>query len=573
MVVTAPMLVAALLISSIAVVPAAEALVGEPATEGERPYVVKLEIGAHDRACSGALVEELWVLTAASCFVDDPAQYATLAPGAPALATRAIVGRTDLTSAAGAVRDVVELVPMVGRDLTLARLSSPVTNVEPVSLSSVPAVTSDTVEVSGYGRTAGEWAPLRMHRESFTVVGVTATDLQIASQSGGAICAGDGGGPVVRSGVDGDELIAIASRSWQGGCFGSAETRTAAVATRVDVVAEDIGPRVARWALKSRRSGQYVTAEGGRSGDLARLLRAASAGVTSAETYTLRTTDGGETVEFRSEVNGRFVKAEVERTDSYQDILRARIITPGITERFTLAQMKGGYYAIGSVANGEYVRARLSTEEQNAWLLRADGGTWKPPLYLPGPDDCPSAGGVALVAPVPPTCPPAEFQFKFEHVDNFRIDGGASFGPRPMAYPDDPPTAATPPDDLPFVVEDFNYPGADRILVEWGVELMRGDGHIVLVECSSGSNLLRISARGLPRGLEVCFRTTGTDGFLTLEIPLVFGVITNDSSNTHVELISDQGAAEYDIPANQVRAVGESAGNGDSTLLEIRVTR
>ncbi|MFC8943232.1 trypsin-like serine protease, partial [Streptomyces griseoincarnatus] len=285
-VVTAPMLVAALLISSMAVAPAAEALVGDQVTEGEQLYVVKLEIGAHDRACSGALVEELWVLTAASCFVDDPAQYATLVPGAPALATQAIVGRTDSTSTAGAVRGVVELVPMAGRDLTLARLSSPVTNVEPVSLSSVPAVTSDTVEVSGYGRTADEWAPLRMHRESFTVVGGTATDLQIDSQGGGAICMGDGGGPVVRSGIDGDELVAVASRSWQGGCFGSAETRTAAVATRVDVLAGDIGIRVARWALKSRRSGQYVTAEGGRSGDLARLPRAASANVTSAETYT-----------------------------------------------------------------------------------------------------------------------------------------------------------------------------------------------------------------------------------------------------------------------------------------------
>lgn len=575
---TAPTLATALLMAPLAGAPAADALVGGPATDGEQPYVVKLEI-AHDRSCSGALVEELWVLTAASCFVEDPVQYATLAPGAPVLATRAIVGRTDLTSTAGALRNVVELVPMPGRDLTLARLDRSVTSIEPVSLSFDPALTGDTVEVAGYGRTADEWAPLRMHREPFTVAGTTATDLQIDSLSGGAICMGDGGGPVVRSGVDGDELVAVASRSWQGGCFGSEETRTAAVATRVDVLAGDIGTRVARWALRSSLSGKYVTTETSRPGNLAGVLRAASAGVSSMQVYTLHTTDDGETLALRSAANGRFVTTEVGRADSYKDVLRARAVAPGENQRFTMKRVAGGRYAIRSEANGEYVRARSlpkpccdNTEGPDDWLLRADGGTYVPPVVLPGPG-CPTAGGVTVAAPVPPTCPPREFEFGFEHVDNFRIDGEATFSPQPMAYPDEPPAAATPPGGLPFAVEDFNYPGADQILEEWGVELMRGDGHVVLVECSSGTNLLRISARGLPRGLEVCFRTTGSEGFLTLEVPRVFGVITNDSSNTHLELISDEGSAEYDIPADQARAIGESAGGGDSTLLEIRVTR
>lgn len=570
-VITAPMLVAVFLATAMAAAPVAESLVGDSATEGEQPYAVRLEIGAHDRACSGALVEELWVLTAASCFVGDPAQYATLAPGAPALVTRAIVGRTDLTSTAGAVRNVVELVPMTGRDLTLARLSSPVTNVEPISLRHDPADIGDTVEVSGYGRTADEWAPLRLHRESFTVAGRTAKELQIDGQGGGAVCMGDGGGPVVGTGVYGDVLVAIASRSWQGGCFGSAETRTAAVATRVDeVVADDIGARVARFALESRRSDEYVSAEPGR-GDQARRLRAASTDVTSAETFTLHTTDGGKTVAFRSEANGRFVTVDVDRTDSYRDILRARVVTPGAGERFTLTRM-GLYYAIGAKVNGKHVRVPMpvreccdDVEDPDDYLLRADAPA--PAPVLPGPG-CPATGPI-----VPVTCPRTDPQFKFEHLDNFRINGAVPYAPLPMPYPDNPPTAATPPDELPFAVEDFNYPGADQILEEWGVELIRGDGHVVLVECSSGTNLLRISARGLPRGLEVCFRTTGNEGFLTLEVPLVFGVITNDSSNTHLELISDEGSAEYDIPADQARAIGESAGNGDSTLLEIRVTR
>lgn len=563
-------LAAFMLASVITVAPVTQALVGDSAAEGEQSYAVRLEIGAHDRACSGALVEEHWVLTAASCFVADPVQYSTLTPGAPALATRAIVGRTDLTSSAGVMRDVVELVPMVGRDLTLARLSGPVTNVEPVSLSRAPADIGDAVEVSGYGRTADEWAPLRLHRETFTVAGRAAKELQIDSQGAGAICMGDGGGPVVGGSAYGDVLVGIVSRSWQGGCFGSAEARTAAVATRVDeTVADEIGARVARFALESRRSSRYVSAEPGR-GDQARRLRAASPEITTAETFTLHTTDGGETIAFRSEANGRFVAVDVDRTDSYRDILRARAVTPGAGERFTLTRM-GFYHAIGAEVNGKHVRVPRPVREccddvegPDDFLLRADAGT--PALVLPGPG-CPSTG------PVPVTCPSVDPQFRFKHLDNFRINGAEPSAPLPMPYPDNPPEAATSPDELPFAVEDFNYPGADEILDEWGVELMRGDGHVVLVECTSGTNLLRISARGLPRGLEVCFRTTGNEGFLTLEVPRVFGVITNDSSNTHLELISDEGSAEYDIPADQARAIGESAGNGDSTLLEIRVTR
>ncbi|MFC9061217.1 hypothetical protein ACFTXB_24700 [Streptomyces sp. NPDC057074] len=36
---------------------------------------------------------------------------------------------------------------------------------------------------------------------------------------------------------------------------------------------------------------------------------------------------------------------------------------------------------------------------------------------------------------------------------------------------------------MPNIVEDFNYPGADRILTEEGIKLKRGDGRIQMVEC------------------------------------------------------------------------------------------
>ncbi len=51
----------------------------------------------------------------------------------PAKATTAVVGRSDLNGTQGAERRVVELVPRTDRDVVLARLSRPVTNVTPAT--------------------------------------------------------------------------------------------------------------------------------------------------------------------------------------------------------------------------------------------------------------------------------------------------------------------------------------------------------------------------------------------------------------------------------------------------------
>ncbi|MGW7223238.1 hypothetical protein [Streptomyces sp. NPDC054826] len=121
-----------------------------------------------------------------------------------------------------------------------------------------------------------------------------------------------------------------------------------------------------------------------------------------------------------------------------------------------------------------------------------------------------------------------------------------------------------------YAVEDYNYPGADKILAEQGILLKRGDGHIVLAECTAGENQLMFLARGRE---DVCFEVTGDEGFLTLELESVNGVRTDDSKNTHLRMTADGDRVEYDIPADRWEGIGESVDGREHVLVEIRTTK
>ncbi len=71
---------------------------------------------------------------------------------------------------------------------------------------------------------------------------------------------------------------------------------------------------------------------------------------------------------------------------------------------------------------------------------------------------------------------------------------------------------------------DFGYPNADKILAEKHITLKRGDGHILLADCGSATDLMEVWSRANEK---ICFRVTGTKGYLTLEIPAVFAVKGN----------------------------------------------
>lgn len=226
----------------------AQSVAGDQVADGADQYTVKVHVAVgttDERACSGTLVDQQWVLTAATCFAADPQQATTLTKGAPPFTTVVTADGKKPALAAHRTQKVQEIVPYPGRDLVMARLSSfsvddalagPFPDIASAQLSGSAPAQGDPLRAVGYGRTKLDWVPERAHTGAFGVDLVNPATLAISPTSAGsALCKGDAGGPVLNAS---GRVVAVVSASWDGGCFNSQETRTGAVATRVDDVAD-----------------------------------------------------------------------------------------------------------------------------------------------------------------------------------------------------------------------------------------------------------------------------------------------------------------------------------------------
>jgi hypothetical protein len=196
----------------------------------ELNFVAKINVG-EQTACTGTLLNNQWVITAASCFAEDPSQPAALPAGAPKVKSTAVIGRTDLSSTTGEMREIVELVPHPERDVVVAKLSAPVYGIRPLRPASAAPAAGEALQGVGFGRTKSVWVPNTAHAAEFTATQVQATEVFL---DGTPVCKGDAGGPVFREKDGRLELAAVVNKSTHGGCLGSDETVIGASAVRVD---------------------------------------------------------------------------------------------------------------------------------------------------------------------------------------------------------------------------------------------------------------------------------------------------------------------------------------------------
>jgi hypothetical protein len=143
-----------------------------------------------------------------------------------------------------------------------------------------------------------------------------------------------------------------------------------------------------------------------------------------------------------------------------------------------------------------------------------------------------------------------------------------------VASADDPPQSpagSTP----PAAVEDYSYPGADRILAEKGIKLKKGDGHILLADCDQTAQQIRVLTVGDPavgRADVYCFKAIGETGQLTLELPRVFAVEAADHP-VSADLTANGETTSVNVEKDGWASVGEgTVGGARSVLVELRVT-
>ncbi|MEO3772192.1 hypothetical protein [Micromonospora sp. B9E7] len=135
-------------------------------------------------------------------------------------------------------------------------------------------------------------------------------------------------------------------------------------------------------------------------------------------------------------------------------------------------------------------------------------------------------------------------------------------------------------DTPPSLVEDYSYPGAAQVLAQRGVKLIKGDGHIILVDCGSSPNnppadliLVQSNDFTLPGGTNFCFKATGASGLLTMEIPKVYFVRGDDTRTVaaKVEVKDDPTVVEVEeVTPKEWQPVGVGQARGDATILELR---
>ncbi|MFJ6614345.1 hypothetical protein ACIQPT_29150 [Streptomyces sp. NPDC091289] len=149
----------------------------------------------------------------------------------------------------------------------------------------------------------------------------------------------------------------------------------------------------------------------------------------------------------------------------------------------------------------------------------------------------------------------------------------------PFAFASDGPASisAVNEEAPPSSVEDYAYPGAADILATKGIELKKGDGRVLLVDCDPSADQILVRTIADPsvgRAENYCFRAIAKAGYLTLELPRVFMLELMASEHPiRANLTANDQTTTVDVEAGGWANVGEGEiGGPQSVLVEIRVT-
>ncbi|MBB5890740.1 hypothetical protein [Kutzneria kofuensis] len=130
-------------------------------------------------------------------------------------------------------------------------------------------------------------------------------------------------------------------------------------------------------------------------------------------------------------------------------------------------------------------------------------------------------------------------------------------------------------DGQPSLVEDFSYPGADKILADRGIKLISGDGHLLLVDCVNVATLIEVHASSLTDHSNdpghYCFKVNGASGDLKLELTDAYQV-KGDSHNVQAKVSVDGQSSTVNVDKNRWTGIGVGADSHAATLLELKAS-
>nr|WP_215550144.1 trypsin-like serine protease [Amycolatopsis sp. CA-230715] len=241
---------AAIGIGVVAAQPAGAVANGVEVNDGIFPFAVKFLMtdipkpdgSKYDSACSGALIDRQWVITAGHCFHDVNRKPVS---GPVPYKTKAIIGRVDdADTDKGHERSVVEVHQSPKNDVSIAKLDQPVDDIKPIPLREEGPRKDETLVLAGWGQESPDATGPAKHLR-LGIVKVHDVQDVVTNVTGywpkpdTSACPTDSGAPYFEQQPNDSRLVSLES----GGptCPHTGPERT----SRVDVIADWIREKIA----------------------------------------------------------------------------------------------------------------------------------------------------------------------------------------------------------------------------------------------------------------------------------------------------------------------------------------